>query len=79
MEDKIITKIPMTISIGGYNKEKVDEPYLLRANKIEFINNHLMFYLGKELVFKVWLKEDKLEKYKNINEVLRDVEVIIRN
>ena len=34
-------------------------------------DHHLMFWSKGELVFKVWLKQDK--RYKNINEALEDV------
>lgn len=34
-------------------------------------DHHLMFWLGKKLVFKVWLRQDK--EYRNINEALKDV------
>lgn len=34
-------------------------------------DHHLMFWLGKKLVFKVWLRQDR--EYKNINEALEDV------
>ncbi len=86
MKNKIQSKNPMTIWIMGYDKSKFEEPHLLRANRVEYIadkkgeifDHHLMFYLGKELIFKVWLKnkpEDK--KYKNINEALKDVKINI--
>ena len=82
MKNKIQSKNPMHFWISGYDKKKFEEAHLLRANMVEYIadkngdcfDHHLMFYLKKELVFKVWLKnkpEDK--KYKNIREVLKDV------
>lgn len=77
MEDKnqIKTKEPMTIWIRGYDKEKTEQPYLLRANLIEFRGNEIYFYLGKELIFKVWLKEAKWRNYKDINEALKNVDI----
>jgi len=76
-KDKILDKEPMTIWLSGYDKKKYEQPHLIRADKIEFINNHLMFYLGKILIFKVWLKEEKWRKYKNIKQVLKDVGIRI--
>lgn len=68
---KIINEEPITIWIDN-NKKEFESPHLLRADKIEFINNHLMFYLGKELIFKVWLKEGEWQKYKDIKEALEE-------
>ncbi|MBA7491769.1 hypothetical protein ES702_02317 [subsurface metagenome] len=77
MKDKITSKEPMTIWIRCYDKEIFEEPFLVRANKIELSGNHLLFYLDKELIFKVWLKLDKWENYKDINEALKDVGIEI--
>lgn len=77
MKTKIQSKSPMTIWIMGYDKKLFEEPFLVMANKVEFVGNHLMFYLKKELVFKIWLKLDEYKKYKNINEALKDVKINI--
>jgi hypothetical protein len=76
-QDTISDKESMTIWLGGYNEKRFEQPHLVRADKIELMNNHLMFYLGKELVFKVWLKEDRWEKYKNIKQAIKDVDIKI--
>ncbi|MDP2672985.1 MAG: hypothetical protein Q8O84_04185 [Nanoarchaeota archaeon] len=82
MKDKIKSKEPMTIWIRGYDKSKFEESHLLRADRIEYLHDkegecfdhHLFFYLKKELVFKVWLKNKPKDKeYKNIDEALKDV------
>jgi len=65
MKDIIKSKHPMTISMPG---KKVIQSNLLLADEIEYIHNkgndemfgeifdhHLMFYLKKELIFKMWL------------------------
>ena len=49
--------------------KNTEQNSLIVADKVEYINNHLMFYRKNNLVFKVWLKKD----YKNIKEALRDV------
>ena len=77
MKTKIQSKEPMTIWIRNYDKKKSEQPPLLRANKVEFSGNEIYFYLGKELIFKVWLKEDKWKNYKDINEALEDVGIKI--
>ena len=63
------SKEPMHFLVSYYDKDKFEEPHLLRADKVELVENHLMFYLKKELVFKVWLKKD----YKDVKEALKDV------
>lgn len=63
---------PMTIWLWNDNK-KFDSPHLLRATKIDFIENHLYFYFGRELIFKVWLKK----KYKDLKSVLKDLKIKI--
>ena len=77
MKTKIQSKEPMTIWIRNYDKKKSEQPHLLRANKVELSGNEIYFYLGKELIFKVWLKEDKWKNYKDINEALEDVGIKI--
>lgn len=83
MKDEIKTKEPMIITI----RQKDKESFLLRADKIEYLHikkrdkifgdifdHHLMFYLKKDLVFKVWLpNEDEDKEFKNINEALESV------
>ena len=63
------SKEPMQFLVSYYDKDKFEEPHLLRADKVELVENHLMFYLKKELVFKVWLKKG----YKDVREALKDV------
>ena len=48
------------------------ERSLLTCDKIEYYENHLMFYLKNNLIFKIWLKKDK---YKNIQEAIKDVDI----
>ena len=37
-------------------------------------DHHLMFWKGKELVFKIWLPNDNRDKeFKDVNEALRSV------
>lgn len=73
---QISEKEPMTIWIG----QGKEEPFLLRANKIEYLHNkkgeffdhHLMFYLQGTLVFKMWLPNSiKDKEYASINEALK--------
>jgi hypothetical protein len=68
---KITNKEPMHIWVRDFSKGTFEQLYLLRADEIEFINNHLLFYIKKELVFKVWLKEGKWQKCKNIQEAIK--------
>lgn len=75
MKNIIQSKEPMTIWVCGYDKKLFEEPFLLRATKMEFVGNHLMFYLKKELIFKVWIKSDKYEKYKDIDEAMKEAEL----
>ena len=63
------SKEPMQFLVSYYNKDKFEEPHCLWADKVELVNNHLMFRLKKELIFKVWLKKD----YKDVKEALKDV------
>ena len=73
-KDIIIDKEPMTIWIA--NDEKLfDSPHLVRADKIEYIDNHLLFYLKKELIFKVWLPK---EEYGGIEEALKYAKIEVR-
>lgn len=72
MKNLIQSKEPMTIWIMGYDKKLFEESFLLRATKVEFVENHLMFYLKKELIFKVWLKLNEYKKYKDINEAMKE-------
>lgn len=51
------------------------ERSLISCDKIEYFDNHLMFYFKNNLVFKVWLRKDK---YKDIQSALRDVDIVIR-
>jgi hypothetical protein len=51
------------------------ERSLLSCDKIEYYDNHLMFYLKEDLIFKIWLKKDK---YKDINEAIKDVDILVR-
>ena len=59
----------MQFLVSYYNKNKFEEPHHLWADKVELVENHLMFYLKKELVFKVWLKKG----YKDVKEALKNV------
>lgn len=70
-KDIISDKEPLTIWVDN-DENLFDSPHLVRANKIEYINNHLMFYLKKELIFKVWLPK---ENYDGILEALKDVKI----
>ena len=70
--DVISDQEPMHFSIMGYDKNKFEQPHLLRADKVELTNNHLMFYLKEVIIFKVWLKEGRWESYKDIKEALKD-------
>ena len=72
MKDKIKSKEPLHFWVRGYN---VQQPHLLRADEVEFINNHLMFRLKGELMFKVWLRRTD---YKNVKEALQDVGIEMR-
>lgn len=73
MVKEIKSKEPMHFRIQDYDKENFEESHLLRADMVELINNHLMFYLKKVLIFKVWLKEKKWKKYKSLKEAMGDV------
>lgn len=42
------------------------------CTKIELIDNHLMFYYQKQLIFKVWLKKTNI---KNVNSALKSVKI----
>ncbi len=79
---EIISKYLLTIWIRGYDKKKFEQSHLLRADRIEYIadkkgeyfDHHLMFYLKKELTFKLWLKNESSDKpYKDIKEALKDI------
>ena len=65
-EDKLTDIYPVWIK-----GENTEQDNLIVADEVELINDHLMFYWKKQLVFKVWLKKD----YKNIKEALKDVGV----
>jgi hypothetical protein len=63
------------------------EPSIIFADRVEYIANkqgnffdhHLMFYLGKKLVFKVYLFHNKEAKpYKSIQDACDDVGISIR-
>ena len=41
----------------------------------KYYDNHLMFYLKEDLIFKIWLKKDK---DKDINEAIKDVDILVR-
>ena len=66
--------------------KNIDEPSLIFADKVEYIANkqgdffdhHLMFYSGKELIFKVYLPNGlKNKPYKGIKEACEDVGICI--
>jgi len=89
IEDVIKAKHPMTISMPG---KKVMENNLLRADKIEYLHNtgedemfgdifdhHLMFYLKKELIFKMWLpNSSKSKEFKDVRDALNNMGVKVR-
>ena len=74
----------MTISIPG---KKVMQSNLLRADEIEYIHDkgndemfgdifdhHLMFYLKKELIFKMWLPNSLTSKeFKDAKDALKEM------
>ncbi len=79
-KDIIESKTGLNVLISHKNTEMKSKIF---CDRIEYIHdkgifegkpvfdNHLMFWLGKELVFKVWLKQNK--RYKDLNESLKDV------
>ena len=76
--NKIISVAPKTADPMHFwipCSKNFESPHLIRCSRVEFINNHLMFYLGKNLIFKVWLKEWK--KFKNINQILEAYKIEI--
>ncbi len=52
---------------------KTTERSRLFFDKVEYINNHLMFYQGDKLIFKMWLEE----KYNSITEALNSLKMEI--
>jgi len=75
----IIQSDCMTIWFRDYNEKKFELPHLIGADRIEFIENHLMFYFGRKLIFKIWLKEGKWRRYKDINHALKNVGIKVLN
>lgn len=46
----------------------------------EYFDHHLMFYRGKKLIFKVWLRNEPEDKpYKNIKEAMKDVGIAVHS
>jgi hypothetical protein len=45
---------------------------LFNASKIELLNNHLLVYRGKELIFKVWLQK---EGYVDVKKAMNDCDI----
>lgn len=84
MKDLIENKNGINILLK-HNKDI--EPSRIFCDRIEYmhdkqkfegksvLDHHLMFYLGKKLVFKVWLKQNR--EYKNIEEALKDVGILV--
>ena len=50
---------------------------LFNCDKIELIGNEIFIYKGKELIYKIWLKSDKWESYKDVKEAMKDVGISI--
>ena len=65
-QTEIKEKEPMTIWIP--NNEKFESQHLLRADRIELMGKEIFFYLGKELIFKVWLNKE----YDNLQKAMKD-------
>lgn len=83
-DNKIIDKESFYVKIK--HSENIEQESYLWCNRIEYIadkdgeyfDHHLMFYLGKMLVFKIWLRNEPDDKpYKNIKEALRDVNIMV--
>lgn len=84
MKDLIEDKNGLNVLVEQKNIECKSRIF---CDKIEYMHNrgkfmnrpifdhHLMFWFGKDLVFKVWLLQNK--EYKDINEALKDVGIMI--
>ena len=68
---EIKEKEPMTIWIP--NTDKFESQHLLRADRIELMGKEIFFYLGKELIFKVWLNKE----YSVLQEAMKDAGIRI--
>jgi len=62
------------IKIAWIETKNTEERSLIGYSKVEYCGNHLMFYLGEDLVFKVWLKR---ENYKDIFEASKSVGIYL--
>ncbi len=67
--------------------ENTEEPSIIFADEVEYIANkqgdffdhHLMFYLGKKLIFKVYLPNNPKDKpYNSIQEACKAVGILIQ-
>jgi len=50
---------------------------LFNCNSIKLDGNEIFIYRGKDLLYKVWLKMDKWEHYKSVEEAMKDVGISI--
>lgn len=69
--NEIKKKEPMTIWIQS--NDRFESPHLLRADRIELMGHEIYFYLGKELIFKVWLNKE----YTLLKEAMKDAGIKI--
>lgn len=61
---------PTGLQLVWNGKDKI----INHHNEIPFrILNEIFIYKGKELIYKIWLKMDKLKEYRDVKETMKDV------
>ncbi|MFH1592176.1 MAG: hypothetical protein ABIB47_02300 [Candidatus Woesearchaeota archaeon] len=84
MKDKIENKNGLNVQI---EQKGVSEPSKIFCDQIEYISNkkdnvfdhHLFFWNKGELIFKVWLPNNKDDKeFEDIYEALKSVDILVK-
>ena len=85
-KDKDVLEGKFDVLISQKNTEQSSR--LFNCTRIEYLHDrnenyfdhHLMFYNGKKLIFKVWLKNSQKDKeFKNVKEALESVGMKVIN
>jgi len=71
LDDIIESESELIVQIK--QKNTLQDSRLFCCNKVEYKNNHLFFWSGDALIFKIWLEKN----YKNIHNALKDLNIRI--
>lgn len=63
----------MKIINAWIKTQNTEEKSLIWGDFVVMQNNHLLFYLKKKIIFKVWLRKE----YKTLEDALKDVGIVV--